>query len=71
MQSSRWKVRVRGILRRQHGVIHRAQALAAGMSSGAIQSRIESGEFVRILPRVFRDSSTPLTYEQRLMAAIL
>jgi hypothetical protein len=52
------------------GVIHRAQALAAGMSPGAIQSRLESGEFVRILPRVYRDSSTPLTYQQRSMAAI-
>jgi very-short-patch-repair endonuclease len=71
MQRFHWKVRLRGILRRQHGVIHRAQALAAGMTPAAIQYRIETGEFVRILPRVYRDTSTPLTYQQRLMAALL
>ena len=63
-----------GVLRlaaKQFGVIGRDQALASGMTARAIDGRIHSREWERMLPRVFRLASTTKTWEQLAMAAVL
>jgi very-short-patch-repair endonuclease len=58
-------------MRRQLGLISAAQALQLGMSTSAISRKVKSGEWVRVLPRVYRDACTPVTFKQRLVAALL
>jgi len=58
--------------RAQMGLVTRAQALASGLSSNAIDRRLSSGEFERVSPRVYRLRSGPAhSTEQRLLAACL
>jgi predicted transcriptional regulator of viral defense system len=64
-------VTVEGVLRRQAGVISRAQALAEGMSSAAISRLLGRGLWVRLHPRVYFATGHPLTAEARLRAAWL
>lgn len=59
------------VLRRQAGVISRAQALAAGMSSTAISRLVSRGAWWRVHPRVYLATDHPLTNEVRLFAAVL
>ncbi|MGH2702086.1 MAG: type IV toxin-antitoxin system AbiEi family antitoxin domain-containing protein [Actinomycetota bacterium] len=56
---------------RQHGVIERAQARAAGMSERVIDLRLGSGMWRRLLPGVYCLKGTQLTWRLRLMAACL
>src|SRR6266540_2283164 len=60
---------VEGVLRRQAGVISRAQALASGVSSATITRRLARGTWVRLLPRVYFAADHALTAEARLRAA--
>jgi len=64
-----------GWLRRQfesqHGVIHRRQALATGMTRGAIQKKLGRGDWVTVLPATYRLSGSPRTWHQLVMAACL
>jgi very-short-patch-repair endonuclease len=53
----------------QHGVITRAQALAAGMSSEAIARHLESGLWFRVAPGVFVVAGSPPSWEQSLWIA--
>ncbi|MEZ5183298.1 MAG: hypothetical protein R2702_15720 [Acidimicrobiales bacterium] len=59
------------LTRRQHGLITRAQALAAGGSDGAIGRRIARGAWSRMRAGVYAIGAPPSTWEQRAMAAVL
>ncbi|MGI8521369.1 MAG: type IV toxin-antitoxin system AbiEi family antitoxin domain-containing protein [Actinomycetota bacterium] len=59
------------IMRRQHGVITREQALSAGLSRRQIDLRLRSGVWQRLLPTVYRPAELPATWHQRVMAACL
>ena len=56
---------------RQHGAFQRAQALACGMSERAIEHRLASGRWLRILAGVYCLRGTPLEWKTLLMAACL
>jgi very-short-patch-repair endonuclease len=59
------------LLRRQAGVISRAQAIGAGMSSSTIGRRISSGAWVRMFPTVYLATDHEFTAESRLRGAVL
>lgn len=59
------------LFERQHGVIHRRQAIAEGLSVDAIQRRIKRGDWLIVLPGTYRLSGAPVTWHQRVMAAVL
>jgi len=56
---------------RQHGVFHRAQVLAFGVTRRMIDGRLSSGRWVRVLPGVYCLKGTRLTWHGMLMAACL
>lgn len=56
---------------RQHGVITRAQALAAGLSEGAINACLANGLFVALNSEVFRVRGAPQTEAMAITAAVL
>jgi very-short-patch-repair endonuclease len=64
-------VTIEGVLRRQAGVISRAQALAQGMSPATISRWLERERWVRLYPRVYFAAGHALTAEVRLRAAYL
>jgi predicted transcriptional regulator of viral defense system len=55
----------------QHGLITRQQALGLGLSSRALQGRLNGGRWERVLRGVFRIAGSENAYEQRIMAATL
>jgi hypothetical protein len=59
------------LIAKQRGVLSRSQALEAGLGRGAIQHRLDSGEWQRLHPGVYRIRGAPPSWEQRLMAATL
>ena len=59
------------LLRRQAGVIGRAQARAAGLSSDAIDRRLAGRLWVPLHPRVYLDRTHRPTDEVRVRAAVL
>ena len=61
----------RTLLRRQAGVITRAQALAAGISRHAIYARLEAGRWQRLHLGVYVSYSGPLARESMMWAAVL
>ncbi|MFN2524822.1 MAG: type IV toxin-antitoxin system AbiEi family antitoxin domain-containing protein [Actinomycetota bacterium] len=65
-----WQTVVRRALR-QHGVISREQALAAGLSRGAFNYRVETKDLVRMHPSVYVLVGARQCWEQRLIAACL
>lgn len=56
---------------RQHGVISRAQLLAAGLSDAGIRRRVEKGHLHRVHQGVFGVGHWPVTREARWMAGVL
>src|SRR5262245_19972119 len=62
---------VLAIAQRQHGVVTRAQLLAAGLSPEAIKHRLRIGRLHRIWPGVFAIGRPGLTREGRWLAAVL
>ena len=58
-------------MRRQHGLITRQQALAAGMTDGQLSRRIASGYWVRATRGVYRHKSAKNTRIARLLGACL
>lgn len=58
------------VFRQQHGVISRAQVLAAGLSSAAIGRRLDSGQWEAVHRGVYRHRAVPETWESRLLAAV-
>lgn len=55
----------------QAGAISRSQALTLGLSLRQIECRVESGEWIRALPGVYRLATVPPTPEQSVRAAAL
>ena len=56
---------------RQYGAIERSQALGAGLSASAIDRRVASGRWKRILPRVYIVNGTPNSWRTLASAACL
>lgn len=59
------------IARAQYGVIHRTQALRAGMSSSSIKRCLERREWIRLRPATYLLSSSPRTWVAEVTAACL
>jgi very-short-patch-repair endonuclease len=59
------------IARRQHGVVARAQLLAAGVSSDEIKWRLRKGALIRVHPGVYRVGHCAPSREATYMAAVL
>jgi very-short-patch-repair endonuclease len=59
------------ILARQHGLVTRAQARAAGLTDRQIDRRYTSGTLVTVHRGVFRHAAFPERLSQRLLAALL
>ncbi len=55
----------------QHGLVTRKQAEAAGMSTHTITARVQSGEWVRVLPGVYRLTAVAPSGRQAAHAAAL
>ena len=53
-----------------HGVVTRAQLLAAGLTVAQIKSRLQSGELLREHPNVYRVGHRAPNYEARYLAAV-
>lgn len=63
--------RVAALMTRQHGVVHRRQALDNGMSERQVDHRLAYGSWVVVHPCVFATSGTPHTTDLLTMAAML
>jgi very-short-patch-repair endonuclease len=59
------------ITARQHGLIARAQARAAGLSRGAVRHRTDHGIWIEVYRNVFRLAGAPVTPESQVMALVL
>lgn len=59
------------ILHTQGGVISRAQAIAAGVSSSGISRRLSTGQWETLAPAVFRHVASPVTGAMKVTAAAL
>ena len=59
------------ILRRQHGVITRAQALACGLTPGFLRHQVNARRWRRLRPGIFATFTGPLPRPARLWAAVL
>jgi hypothetical protein len=59
------------VLRRQHGLITRRQALLHGVTVGQIASRLRNGQWQAAARGVYRLAGTPRTYAQRVLTACL
>jgi hypothetical protein len=57
--------------RTQHGLVTRAQCLAAGMTPRQIDSLLLSGAWVLVGRGVYRSAAVAVTFEQRALAACL
>jgi very-short-patch-repair endonuclease len=55
---------------KQHGVVTRAQCVAAGLSSAAISRRRQRGHLIPVLSGVFRIPGAPQTWRQSLIGAV-
>ncbi|MGH2820060.1 MAG: type IV toxin-antitoxin system AbiEi family antitoxin domain-containing protein [Actinomycetota bacterium] len=55
----------------QVGLIHRLQAMGAGLSRSAIDRRVRAGRWEHALPSVYRMRGCASSLQQRAMAACL
>ncbi len=55
----------------QHGLVTLAQLRALGLSSSGVRSRVAAGRLNRVRRAVFAVGPAPLSFEARLMAAVL
>src|SRR5512134_515317 len=63
--------RMEELAAKQHGLVTRAQAMAAGLSRMAIQHRLASGNWHPVARGVYRLSGAVESPELRAMAAVL
>ena len=59
------------LMAQQHGLVARAQALAAGMTQHQIRGRVRTGRWVRATPRVYRSGAVAPTPQSKLLAACM
>jgi hypothetical protein len=57
------------LFRDQHGLVLREQLLGLGFTARQIQHRLATAEWQQVHPQVYRSSVSPVTAEQRLLAA--
>ena len=62
---------IAAIAKRHHGVVSRAQLIAAGVTSREIERRLKSGHLIRLHRGVYAVGHTKLTVRGRWMAAVL
>ena len=55
----------------QHGLVTRAQVVDAGWSASGLRRLVGGGRLVVVRPSVYRLAGAPVTWEQRLLAAVL
>lgn len=55
----------------QHGVISRAQALAAGLTAKEVENRLATGKWFGLFREVYSPASVPRSWHRDLMAACL
>ncbi len=71
MRNSDAERAIRDLASRQHATISRRQALDLGLGRGAIQARVQNGSWVRTERGVYAAASSPGTWEQRVVSAVL
>lgn len=59
------------LARLQHGLVTRAQALAAGLSPSTIRRRVAAGAWVRRAAGVYAVATAPATWRQQVLVACL
>jgi hypothetical protein len=59
------------LITRQLGLISREQAAMFGLTRQSISRRVESGEWARVLPRVYRHTAASVSSRQTALAATL
>jgi hypothetical protein len=64
-------VTIARLVREQHGVVTRSQALANGLTPEQSDHQLERGVLVAVHPGVYRHAAVPATRSGRLMAAVL
>jgi very-short-patch-repair endonuclease len=64
---SQWRVRAEA----QHGLITFEQLVEAGVSPSTVTTWAGAGRLVQVQPRVYRVPGAPVTWEQRVLAAVL
>ncbi len=64
-------LRVAAVASKQHGVFTRADALDAGLSTGAVDRRLANGTWVRIAESVYGVAGAPATWERAVSLAVL
>ena len=62
--------RIERLASSSHGVVTRAQLLAAGLTVAQIKSRLRSGELLREYPGVYRVGHRAPSVEARYLAAV-
>lgn len=55
----------------QHGLVERAWLFEFGVTPSMLQRWLSDGRLVAVQPRVYRVAGAPVTWEQRLFAAVL
>jgi hypothetical protein len=71
VMSSEIPPRLRELARAQAGVITRRQALASGMSSNAIRSKLEGGRWQQLFPGIYAAFTGLIPRDAHLWAAVL
>lgn len=71
MTNTPWDVTLARRAGRRHGVVSRAEAIAAGASKSAIQRRLALGRWRVVLPGVYAIDARPPSWRQTLAAACL
>ena len=61
---------VRALMRRQWGLITRAQALSCGLTPRQIERLLSSGRWQLVRPEIYAVAGTPPTWEQSVLAAV-
>jgi hypothetical protein len=59
------------LARRQHGVVHRRQAIAVGVTPRMVVGRLASDEWLQLAPNVYALASFPSTWKRQYKAAEL
>jgi very-short-patch-repair endonuclease len=62
---------VAAVASRQHGVIHREQAIDAGASAPMIRHRLRTGAWIDLQDRVYALDTYPATWQRDVMAAVV
>ena len=63
--------RIDAVVRRQHGLVSRRQAMALGFSRRMIDGRLHSGSWISAAPGVYRAATVELTFRRHCLAGSL